>query len=399
MLVIQAPAANSSGRRPALAAAVNDPVESKMSVVVVEDLDHLAEHVPAWEDLAAAAIEPNAFYEPWTLLPAVRMFGAGQRLLFVLVYAPDPKRPAGAPLLCGLFPLRLTRHPRLRVSLLQLWSHDYCFLCTPLLRARYAREALDAFADWLGDDARGSLIEYGGIAGDGPFHHVLVDHLRERASLACVTSSHTRAFFRPRSDADSYLQAAITGNQRREFKRRERRLTEGGPLEYLELGPADDVQSWAESFMRLEAAGWKGRENTALACDAASREYFRTVAREGARRGQLSMHSLNISGRPIAMKCSFVSGEGSFFFKPAYDEEYARHSPGVLLEIETIRRLHAHPQVRWMDSCTTPDNDLLNKMWLDRRVIQTIVVATDKRIGGLTVSLIPLVRWLKKNFS
>ena len=398
MLVTEAPVV-SSGGSPALDTAMNDPVERKMSVVVVEDPACLAEHVPAWEDLAAMAIEPNPFYEPWVLLPAVRMFGAGQRLLFAFVYTPDPKRPAGAPLLCGLFPLRLTRHPRLRVSLLQLWSHDYCFLCTPLLRAGYAREALAAFADWLAADRRGALIEYGAIAGEGPFHHVLVDHLRERGSLACETSCHTRAFLRPRSDADNYLQAALSGNQRRDLKRREKRLADGGPLDYREFGPADDIESWAESFMRLEAAGWKGREKTALASDPASREFFLTVAREGARRGQLMMHSLNIGGRPVAMKCSFVSGEGSFFFKPAYDEEYARHAPGVLLELETIRRLHAHSQVRWMDSCTTPDNHMLNRMWIDRRVIQTIVVATDKRLGGLGVALIPLLRWLKKTFS
>lgn len=398
MLVAEAPVV-SSGRSPALDTAVNDPVERKMSVVVVEDPACLAEHVPAWEDLAAMAIEPNPFYEPWVLLPAVRMFGAGQRLLFAFVYTPDPQRPAGAPLLCGLFPLRLTRHPRLRVSVLQLWSHDYCFLCTPLLRAGYAREALAAFADWLAANPRGSLVEYGAIVGEGPFHHVLVDHLRERGSLACVTSCHTRAFFRPRSDADNYLQVALSGSQRRDLKRREKRLADGGPLDYLEFGPADDVETWAESFMRLEAAGWKGREKTALACDAASREFFLTVAREGARRGQLMVHSLNIGGRPVAMKCSFVSGEGSFFFKPAYDEEYARHAPGVLLELETIRRLHVHSQVRWMDSCTTPDNHMLNGLWIDRRVIQTVVVATDKRFGGLAVSLIPLLRWLRKNFS
>lgn len=398
MFVTEATAV-SSGRRAGLHTGVHDPVQRKMSVVVVEDPTGLAEHVPAWEDLAATAIEPNAFYEPWVLLPAVRMFGAGQRLLFALVYTSDPQRPSGAPLLCGFFPLRLTRHPRLRVPVLQLWSHDYCFLCTPLLRAGYAREALRGFADWLAEDSRGSLIEYGGITGEGPFHHVLVDHLRERGSLACVTSGHTRAFFRPRSDADQYLQAALSGTQRRELKRRERRLAESGPLEYPAFDPADDVESWAEAFMRLEAAGWKGREKTALASDAASREYFLTVAREGARRGQLLMHAMNVGGRPVAMRCSFVSGEGSFFFKPAYDEDYARHAPGVLLELETIRRLHAQSRIRWMDSCTTPDNHMLNRMWIDRRAIQTIVVATDKRLGGLTVSLIPLARWLKKNFS
>jgi hypothetical protein len=109
------------------------------------------------------------------------------------------------------------------------------------------------------------------------------------------------------------------------------------------------------------------------------------------------MYALHLDGRPVAQRCNFTAGEGSFFFKPAFDEEYARFSPGLLLELETIRRLHAKPQIRWMDSCTTPDNRMMNGIWTDRRVIQTTLVATHKRLGGLTVSVIPLVRWLKKN--
>jgi hypothetical protein len=33
-----------------------------MSVVVIDDLTALEKYVPAWEDLAAAAIELNVFY-------------------------------------------------------------------------------------------------------------------------------------------------------------------------------------------------------------------------------------------------------------------------------------------------------------------------------------------------
>jgi hypothetical protein len=49
---------------------------TRMSVVVIDDLTALEKYVPAWEDLATAAIEPNVFYEPWMALPAIRAFGA-----------------------------------------------------------------------------------------------------------------------------------------------------------------------------------------------------------------------------------------------------------------------------------------------------------------------------------
>src|SRR5262245_22457654 len=51
---------------------------AKMSVVIVDDLTVLEKRIGAWEELAAAAIEPNVFYEPWMLMPALKAYrGAG----------------------------------------------------------------------------------------------------------------------------------------------------------------------------------------------------------------------------------------------------------------------------------------------------------------------------------
>src|SRR5499427_10652873 len=112
---------------------VADAVANKsgLSVTVVEDLTDLERHVPAWEDLAAAALEPNVFYEPWMLMPAIRAFGAGRRLRFALILAPDPARPTGAPLLAGLFPLEQQSQyqglsQKLPFNTLRFWKHKYC---------------------------------------------------------------------------------------------------------------------------------------------------------------------------------------------------------------------------------------------------------------------------------
>jgi hypothetical protein len=78
-----------------------------LSVMVVEKLADLELYVSAWEDLVDAAIEPNVFYEPWMLMPAIRAFGAGRSVLFALILAPNPARPLGPPILAGLFPLEL----------------------------------------------------------------------------------------------------------------------------------------------------------------------------------------------------------------------------------------------------------------------------------------------------
>jgi len=63
----------------------------------------LADFVPAWEELAAAAIEPNVFYEHWMLLPALRAFGAGKNIYVVLVLIHDPHNPDAPAKLVGCF--------------------------------------------------------------------------------------------------------------------------------------------------------------------------------------------------------------------------------------------------------------------------------------------------------
>src|SRR5215475_15367473 len=120
---------------------------TRMSVVVIDDLTSLEKYVPAWEDLAAAAIEPNVFYEPWMMMPAIRAFGAGRRLQFALVLANEPALHDGAPLLCGIFPLERQSHfqglsRKLPFKTLRLWKHKYCYLCTPLVREGYGQQVI-----------------------------------------------------------------------------------------------------------------------------------------------------------------------------------------------------------------------------------------------------------------
>src|SRR5262245_19209561 len=161
-----------------------------------------------------------------------------------------PKHP---PQLCGFFPLQRRKWKGLPVSFLSLWKHDYCFLCTPLIRARYARECFTAFFDWLASDPRSNpLMEFSAVSGEGTFHQLMVDQLRERKSLYCVEESWTRALFRPRPDSDAYLREAISGKGRRDAKRKERRLSEDGRVEYVELGRDGNIEGWAQGFLQLD---------------------------------------------------------------------------------------------------------------------------------------------------
>ncbi len=370
---------------------------ARMSVRIVSDPRELAALLPDWEELSASALEPNVFYEPWLLMPALQRLAVGRTLRLAFVFAADPARPE-PPLLTGFFPLECQRgYKGLPIPSVRLWRHLHCFLTIPLVRAGWAHETLAAFFDWLASDSRsGALMEFTLISGEGPFQQALVEALHGSSRPSHILESYTRALFRPAADAEAHLASGLSGRHRRKIKHQEKQLSALGHIEYDVLGQGDDIDARIEEFLQLEASGWKGREGSALASNAGERQYFEAIAREGFRRGQLMMSSLRLDGRPIAYKCDFLAGRGAFTFKIAFDENYARYSPGLLLEIHAIRRLHAQSRTDWVDSCTHPRNSMFNRLWPARRSIQTRVVSTGRAPGDLAVAMLPMLAWLRR---
>src|SRR5690606_9888757 len=64
------------------------PVAAGLKHRIVEVTDHaeLARHVQPWEQLIEQIAEPNVFYAPWALLPAVRHLRGGQAVRVLLFY-------------------------------------------------------------------------------------------------------------------------------------------------------------------------------------------------------------------------------------------------------------------------------------------------------------------------
>ncbi|HJQ69211.1 MAG TPA: GNAT family N-acetyltransferase [Blastocatellia bacterium] len=372
--------------------------EPFMRAIEVRGSEALAQHLADWDDLCRQSLEPNVFYEPWMLLPAVEAFGEGLDLRFVLIYAEDRAGGAALPVLCGLFPLeRRTRYRGLPVESFTLWRHLHCFLCTPPVRAGLERETLAAFFDWLRDAPDGvALMEFGWINTDGPFYELLAGYLEETGRASFVSDHFTRALCRPGADADTYLAQAISKEHRRDYRRRQNRLSEKGRLEYVALEQDADAREWLESFLTLEASGWKGREGSAFASDKAAKTFFIESMTEAFDRGRLMMLAIKLDGRFVALKCNLMAGRGSFAFKIAYDEEYALFCPGVLLELENIRLLHGRAEIEWMDSCAEPNHFMMNRVWTERREIIDLAVSAGTKAGNLAISSFPLLRWISR---
>jgi Acetyltransferase (GNAT) domain len=148
-----------------------------------------------------------------------------------------------------------------------------------------------------------------------------------------------------------------------------------------ELGASLTVEDHAgqeeavESFLDLEASGWKGQAHTAMASTGAHADFFRSVCRTFTEQGRLQLLSLEADGRRVAMKCNLVASQGVFCFKIGHDAELRRFSPGVQLERANVEIFHEEREERFMDSCADPDNEMINRLWPDRCTVTNVVLA------------------------
>jgi len=188
-----------------------------------------------------------------------------------------------------------------------------------------------------------------------------------------------------------------TGHHRHEWRRQARRLADLGTLAYTSLDDARDVARWTDDFVALEMRGWKGREGTAFGANPRHRAWLDEVVAQAFARGRLMMLSLTLDGRPIAMKLNLLSPPGAYAFKIAYDETLVKYSPGALLELDNIQRLHAMPQIEWMDSLAAPNHSLMERVWVDRTAMASLLVAPGPAAGRLLLAGVPLLRAIKRS--
>lgn len=327
--------------------------------------------IARWDALAQWAAEPNPFLESWYMLPALREFDPDGKVVLLCLEADG--------LLAGILPIRREAryygHP---LPHWRGWLHPNAFLGTPLVargfEAWFWREVLA----WCDVNAGQALfLHLAQVASDGPLHAALTEVLAERRRPSATVMREQRAMLRSELDANGYLDQSLGGKKRKELRRQQRRLAEHGELTRERLTGIDNLIAWGHEFLALEQRGWKGAAGSALACDARNASLFLDALTGAARRGRLERLALRLDGQPLAMLASFVCPPGAFSFKTAFDEDFARFSPGVLLQCENLELL-ARPQVEWADSCATADHPMIDHIWRERREIVRLSIG----IGG-----------------
>lgn len=133
------------------------------------------------------------------------------------------------------------------------------------------------------------------------------------------------------------LLGARSRNLRSQVGRRRRRLSREGELTLRAVGAGPTLEADLDAFFALEAAGWKGREGTAISADGALLELYRGFARTASERGRLRLYLLELDGRLVAADYGYAFASCGFLVKTAFDESLAHLAPGLVLRGEVLR--------------------------------------------------------------
>lgn len=337
--------------------------------------------VQRWRALGARSIDPNPFFEPDFLIPAARL----------LPRAPDRLLVIGeGDTWLACLPLRGTRL-RVLTRAHQAGDANYGFLSTPLLAPEWAERSAELLVEAMaqGDDVFPLVLPY--LPTSGEFAEALERSFADGTLRALERQPYERAVLIRGGQEDPV--AHLSKRHQRELRRKARRLGDelGGELQCVDR--AGDPEA-VERFLELEAAGWKGEAGTALQSNPRHAEFFREVCERFHAFGRLQLLDLGAHGRSAAMSCNLRCDPGMYAFKIAFDERLARWGPGVALVVENAVEFN-RSGLDWIDSCTTPSSDLVNRLWPHRRPMTSIVLSAQSAPLRGAVPSLALTRGLR----
>ena len=292
-------------------------------------LDTPAE-IARWDALAQWAAEPNPFHESWYLLAALRAFDPRGEVQLLCLEAGGQ--------LAGVLPVRRAAryygHP---VPHLTNWLHGNAFVGAPLVAQGFERAFWRELLAWCdGQPGAALFLHLSQFPTQGPLHDALTQVLAEQDRRGATVKREERAMLGSGLAPEAYLEESLSGKKRKELRR-----------QHAFLG------------------------------EAATATLFREALKGAAARGRLERLAIRLDGRPLAMLATFLCPPGAFSFKTAFDESFARFSPGVLLQRENLHLL-ARTDIEWTDSCAAMDHPMIDHFWRERRVVARHNIA----IGG-----------------
>jgi hypothetical protein len=335
---------------------------SQMGYELQDELDYLTYRV----------MEANVFFAPRFLAPAMPRLEERQ-VRFAVIRDEDDRRSR----LRLLFPFSIEK-PGFSVgpSIIRVWANPFGPLGTPLVDAEGAAETIDNMLDALAHaEARlPGVLVIPDLRLDGRFAQLARAVALARDLPLTITNEYQRPMLESQLDGPAYLQSTLSKSHLREMRRQAKLLSAQGTLSYNVARQPEEIRLRMEEFLALEASGWKGRKRSAMVNDRLRAAFAREAITNLAEADAVRIHTLDLDGRAIASMVVFIMAGEAYTWKTAYDERYAKFSPGKLLMADLTEWHLDDANIERTDSCAAPDHPIMSRFWMEREAMGTLVI-------------------------
>ena len=324
------------------------------------------------EYLTYRAVEPNIFFNPRFLAPAMPRLDDREIRFMALRDEED-----GKSRMRFLLPYSIEKPGfNLGVSVIRAWSTPFGPLGAPLIDREDPVGVMEDVFDVLSRPhlKLPEVILFPDMRVNGAAASAIRQVAIGRNLPVVTTERHERPILQSKLDGDAYVQQSLGPHHRRDFQRLDRKLGKMGKLEYTESRHPDDVRRRTEEFLSLEASGWKGRKRTAMAVDRFRAAFAREALYCLAERDMCRIHTLDLDGSAIASLIVMRESGIAYTWKTAFDENYAKFSPGTLLMIDTTKKLLEDPNIMRSDSLAVEDHVVMSRLWMEKEPMATLAI-------------------------
>jgi hypothetical protein len=322
--------------------------------------------------LTFRVMEANVFFAPRFLAPAMPRLDDRQ-IRFAVIRDEDARRSR----VRLMMPFSVEK-PGFSVgpSILRVWSNPFGPLGTPLVDAEGAAETIDNMLEALArpDAKLPGILVLPDLRLNGRFTQLIKAVAIGRDLPLTVTNTFERPMLESQEDGDTYLKTTISKNHIRDMRRQFRLLGEEGRVSYNVARQPEEIRRRMEEFLALEASGWKGRKRSAMVMDRFRAAFAREAITNLAEVDAVRIHTLDLDGRAIASMVVFIMAGEAYTWKTAYDERYARFSPGKLLLADLTDWHLDDPNIERTDSCAVPDHPIMSRFWKEREEMGTLLI-------------------------
>jgi CelD/BcsL family acetyltransferase involved in cellulose biosynthesis len=312
-------------------AAYQLPVKAEHVVVTahrggLEVIDNFADQ---WRALCSEAADDQPFYRPEWIRAYVRAFVPGARIL--LITAKVDSR------LCLVLPMIEDKHVFSGFPVRRLRSpvnaHGGRFDAVRTLGPN-GDAAIRATWEFLNELGCWDVLDFSHTPAGST-----IDQLIAKAAECGLRTARVpdkpNPYVPVPSDPELLSRMPISSRLRTKLRQARRELAKRGSLNFIRVDVAD--RDKLDAFYRLEASGWKGKEKSAIACSAPTRQFYDEIAESAAKFGYFSLYMLASNGRLLAAHFALTSATRCYSPKVAYDETFKQFAPGHLIMAEILQ--------------------------------------------------------------